>query len=253
MAKKKKSVVGECRICGKHGALSYEHIPNREAYNKETTVEYSWEDVFVKKEHVKGRIVQGGIGEYTLCGKCNNDTGHWYGGEYTKWARTCFEFLKNRKSSSVEPDEAIIVLYNVYPLRFLKQVVVCFFSVTPGLAQTHPELVQYVLNKEEKHLPQNCRFFLNFYFGVKPKLRRWPLAEKITVLQQEGKLIPVAGSIISEITHPPFALVMSDERGFAGAGDITSFTNFDYDQQIKDLTLKLRVVKGELSLPGSFE
>ena len=251
MARQKKKVFGQCRICNKQGILSYEHVPNREAYNKETTIEYSWEDVFVKKEIAKRKMVQGGVGEYTLCEKCNNDTGHWYGDEYTRWARACFEFLKNRKTSSIEPDEATITLHDVYPLRFLKQMVVCFFSVTPSLAQTHPELVKYVLNKEEKHLPQNCLFFLNFYFGTKPKLRRWPIAGKITVLNLN--LVPVASSVISEITHPPFQLIISDEMGFTGAGNITPFTNYDYDQQAKNVTLKLQVIKGESTLPGSFE
>lgn len=218
-----------------------------------TAIEYSWNDVITRKEKAKGKIVQGGIGEYTLCEKCNHNTGHWYGGEYTRWAQACFEFLKNRKPSSVKVDEATITLHNVYPLRFLKQVVVCFFSVTPSLAQTHPGLVQYVLNKEEKHIPENCLFFLNFYFGTKPKLRRWPIAGKISILHQEGNLIPVASSVISEITHPPFELVMSDEIGFSGAGNITTFTNYDYNQQANDVTLKLRVAKGESTFPGSFE
>jgi hypothetical protein len=253
VAKRKKKVSGQCQICGKQGGLSFEHVPNRKAYNKQAIIEYSWEDVFIRKEKAKGKIIQGGIGEYTLCEQCNNDTGSWYGGEYTRWARACFEFLKNRKPSFVEPDEAIMVLHDVYPLRFLKQVAVCFFSVTPGLAQTHPELVNYVLNKEEKRISEDCRFYLNLYFGTKPIIRRWPLAGKITVHYNEGRLIPVGGSIISEVTHPPFALVMSDKMGFAGAGDITPFTDFDYDQQLRNLTLKLRVIKGESSLPGSFE
>jgi hypothetical protein len=253
MAKRKKEVWGQCRICGKQGPLSLEHVPNREAYNKETVIEYSWEDELIKKVKAKGRIVQGGIGEYTLCEKCNNDTGHWYGGEYTAWSRACFEFLKNRKPSSIEPDEAIISLNNVYPLRFLKQVIVCFFSVTSNLAQTHPKLVQYVLNKEENHIPGDCLFFLNFYFGANPKLRRWPIAGKITVRSQEREFIPLASSVISEIAHPPFALVMSDDMGFKHAGNITPFTNFGYDDQAKNLTLKLRVIKGESILPGSYE
>jgi len=250
---KKQTVIGQCKICGKEGRLSYEHVPNREAYNKDTVIEYSWGDVFVRKENVKGKIKQGGIGEYTLCGKCNNDTGHWYGDEYTRWARACFDFLRSRKPSMTEPDEAIMTLHNVYPLRFLKQVVVCFFSVAAGLAQAYPGLVQYVLAKEETHLSDGCRFFMNFYFGAKPKLRRWPIAGKITVIQSKGNIIPIAGSIISEITHPPFELIMSDKTGFVGAGEITSFTNYGYDQLVRNLTLKLQVVKGESSLPGSFE
>lgn len=129
----------------------------------------------------------------------------------------------------------------------------CFFSVTPSLAETHPGLVKYILHKEDKQLPENCKFFLNFYFGDKPKLRRWPLAGKITVMHKDGKLIPLASSILSEITHPPFALTMSEKSGFPGAGDITSFANCDYNQQVKDLILKLQVIKGESTLPGSFE
>ncbi len=64
MAKaRKKNVVGQCRICGKEGGLSFEHVPNRKAYNKETVIEYSWEDVIARKKTDRGKIVQGGIGE----------------------------------------------------------------------------------------------------------------------------------------------------------------------------------------------
>lgn len=252
MVKRKKKILGQCRICGKHGELSFEHIPNRESYNKATVVEYSVEDVLVKKEDGKGNIVQGGIGEYTLCAKCNNDTGHWYGGEYTKWARICFEFLQDHHSLT-ESDEAVITLHDVYPLRFLKQVVVCFFSVTPGLAQDFPELVQFVLNKEETHIPENCLFFLNFYYGDIPKLRRWPIAGKITIFHQEAEMIPLTGSVFSEFTHPPFALVMSDKAGFEKAGNITPFAAYDFDQRVKDITLRLRVLRGKSVLPGSFK
>jgi hypothetical protein len=253
MAKRRKRKSGQCRICGEQDTLSYEHVPNREAYNNQTIIEYSWEDEFVKKRIATPRIVQRGMGQYTLCQKCNNDTGHWYGGEYTGWARACFEFLKSRKPSPVEADEAVVILHDVYPLRFLKQVVVCFFSVTPGLAQTHPGLVGYVLNKQEKRIPEDCQFFMNFYFGAKPKLRRWPLAGKIPVLVQHGQLIPLGAAVISEITHPPFALVLAHGTGFQGAGNITRFTDYDYDQRAKDVALKLQVIKGESTLPGSFD
>jgi hypothetical protein len=46
---------------------------------------------------------------------------------------------------------------------------------------------------------------------------------------------------------------MSDEMGFKRAGNITLFTNYDYGQHAKNLTLKLQVIKGESTLPGSFE
>lgn len=253
MSKKKRKAVGYCAICSQYGPLSFEHVPNREAYNKETTVEYSVQDVLVRKQKARGRIIQGGIGEYTLCEKCNNDTGHWYGAEYAKWARTCFDFLRNRPPQATEPDEAMIVLHDVYPLRFLKQIAVFFFSVAPGLARMQPSLVKFVLEKENTSLPKGSRFFLNFYFGTKPKLRRWPIAAKLSVVYGAGKITPLGHSVISEITHQPFALVMSDETGFAGAGEITAFSGLGYDQKVARQTLKLRVIKGDSALPGSFQ
>lgn len=252
MGRKKRIIVDECRICGSVGDLSFEHVPNREAYNKSTTIEYSWGDVFVKKDQVTGKIVQGGIGEYTLCEPCNNNTGHWYGGEYTRWAKACFEFLQTRTPSITEPDETIIILRDVYPLRFLKQVIVCFFSITPGLSKTYPQLAKFILDKDQTQLPEDCTFFMNFYFGTKPKLRRWPIAGKLTILHKDGKLVPLSNSIISEITHPPFALIMSDKSGFVGAGNITHFADYTYDQH-ENITLKLRVIKGVSTLPGNFE
>ena len=250
MSKKKRVRVGECHICGERGQLSFEHVPNRAAYNRATIIEYSCEDMLLQRQAARKRIVQGGVGRYTLCERCNNNTGHWYGGEYTKWARACFDFLAACQAAGTVPGEAAVTLHNVYPLRFIKQVVVCFFSVAPGLRHTHPQLVQYVLGKEENRLPEGCRFFLNFYHG--PKLRRWPIAGKITVAYGNGRLIPLSGSVLSEITHPPFALIMADETGFVGAGEITGFTRYEYDQ-VENVTLNLRVIRGESLLPGSFQ
>ncbi|MFH1523421.1 MAG: hypothetical protein ABIF04_00480 [Chloroflexota bacterium] len=250
---RKKDVWGRCSICEKQGKLSFEHVPNQAAYNQSAVIEYSWENVLVKKENFKGKIIQGGIGEYTLCESCNNDTGHWYGGEYTRWAKSCFAFLMTHKSSLSDLNEATIKLHNVYPLRFLKQVVVMFFSVTPGLARTYPKLQKYVLDKQETQLPEGCRFYLNFYFGTRPILKRWPLAGKISVRVEGNQIIPISSSIISEMAHPPFAIIMAEDNGFLGAGEITSFTRCGYNQMVKEVTLKLRILKGESALPGGFQ
>ena len=252
MTRKKKDILGQCQICGKHGSLTLEHVPNQAAYNKASVIEYSLEDELTSRKKTIQRITQGGIGGYTLCATCNNDTGHWYGDEYTRWASACLEFLKNVQPSSAQANEASIILHDVYPLRFLKQVIVCFFSVSTGLAQVCPELVPFVLDKYERHFPANCRFFMNFYFGPKPKLRRASLAGKISVQLQAGQIVPISGSVFSEITHPPFALVMSDEMGFEKSGEITSFSQYSYDQQVPNVTLRLQIIRGESVLPGSF-
>jgi hypothetical protein len=248
----RQSVFGQCKICGKQGKQSFEHVPNKKAYNEAKVIEHSFEDVFVKKKNVKGKIVQGGIGEYTLCESCNSNTGAWYGIEYIHWAKTCFDFLRTRTPSPTEPDKAIVHLNNVHPLRFLKQVVVFFFSVAPDLARTYPELKHFVLDKQNTRLPQGCRFFLNLYFGEKPNLKRWPLAANISFRMEGGQIIPVYSSVLSEVAHPPFALTMSEETGFRGAREITSFIKYGYEELV-NLKLKLRVIRGKSEFPGSFE
>src|SRR5262245_8203037 len=129
MMVRRKKVSGKCRICGKEDKLSFEHVPPEAAFNKATVIEYTLES-WITKRKVKGKQRQGGIGEYTLCGQCNSDTGSWYGGEYVTWARTAFDILLHIER---HPDyfsgktEITVTLRNVYPLRFLKQVVTCLF------------------------------------------------------------------------------------------------------------------------------
>lgn len=91
MARRKKKP-GMCRICGKKGDLSFEHVPPQSAFNKTTVIEYTLES-WTTKRKVKGKQRQGGVGEHTLCEQCNNDTGSWYADEYVKWAKTAFDIF----------------------------------------------------------------------------------------------------------------------------------------------------------------
>lgn len=88
-----------------------------------------------------------GAGRYSLWGKCNNDTGSWYGAAYVDVAR-----------------QAMIRLHDpcgMFPLRFLKQIVAMFFSACgPSLQENNPDLVRFVLNREGQRLPLHIRIFL---------------------------------------------------------------------------------------------
>ncbi len=241
--------MGNCQICGQYRKLSFEHVPNKAAFNSSTIIEYSFEDVLVNKADIKGKKVQGGAGKFTLCKQCNNDTGAWYGGEYTQWAKNCMDFLYGRSLRLDFSDEATVTLLRVYPLRFLKQVVTCFFSESPGLARESPELVKFVGDRYEQHLPDKWRFYMNFYYntGKTIPLRRIPIAGIISV-QTDGEVITSTGaSVITEITHPPFQLVMADNY-HKKAGDITLFSQYGYDDQV-NITLRLGVMKGGSPLP----
>ena len=238
---RRKHKSGTCHICGKYGKLSPEHVPPQSAFNNARIVEYTLESWLAKESNPKSRIQQGGIKRHTLCTKCNPDTGSWYGAEYVSWAKTCMSFLYQIPDNI---SEIGIVLQNVYPLRFLKQVVTCFFSIFPdaGFAQANPALVGFVLNKEENNLPSESQFYLSLYQG--PKLRQNPLS---------GLLNPFTGemSVFSEIAHPPFALVMTQGSEFQRGLDITHFKEYKYDEQT-DLVLRLKVGEGHTPYPGDY-
>ncbi len=257
MPRNNKSRTGVCCICGAVGKLSFEHVPPEFAFNDRTVTEYEWKN-FLVAEKSKGRQRQRGAGAYTLCERCNSNTGHWYGAEYAKWAHMCQPILRGCVYMGVT--RGAFSLRDVYPLRFLKQTVTMFFSLigqysSPVFAAKHPPLVEFVLNKESKRLPDGFRFWMNF-FPPNPhgstSLRRNPLSAKITIVQdKKGRLLGVqSGEAFEEITHPPFALYMTMDRAIlSDAQEITSFQNYSY-HETANVTLNLKILRLRFSLSG---
>jgi hypothetical protein len=262
---RRKMVHGMCRICGNYGELSFEHVPPYEAYNRDTVVKHAVKN-WLGKGQVKGRQQQGGSGAHTLCIKCNSDTGSWYGGEYVKWSRVGFDILtqmNKRTAANIKVNEVKADLRNVYPLRFLKQVAVCLFSVINSphaeFARNNPALVNFVLNREETRLPDECQFYLRLCAPSLPRtfLRHWPLAAKLTVSHTEDengniRFLPnVQASIFTEMTHPPFMLMMPYGTGFPDATNITPYKDYRYDEAV-DLEINLKVGQSASPWPGGF-
>lgn len=258
-------MIGVCRICGQYGPLSFEHVPPREAFNKISVIEYTLES-WATKRRVKGKPRQGGIGQYSICETCNNNTGSWYGGEYVKWSRIGHDILDlasqhTSRVSSVA--ETPVTLKNVYPLRFLKQVAACFFSVINSseaeFAKHNPALVRFVLDKSETNLSGDYQFYLRLNRQSSPKtmLRQYPLAGKLTVTYTKDErgavksFQNVSPSLFSEISHPPFMLIMTPGTVFPNATNITHFKNYQYDDEV-ELTLLLKIGDSSSPLPGNF-
>jgi hypothetical protein len=262
---RRKSVTGVCRICGQYGVLSFEHVPPQEAFNKSTVIEYTLES-WAAKRSIKGKQHQGGVGQYTLCETCNNNTGSWYGGEYVKWSRIGFDvltLLSQHASHFANIAETAVSLKNVYPLRFLKQAATFFFSVINSpqaeFAKHNPDLVKFVLDRSETNLPADCQFYLRLYKQSSPEttLRRYSLAGKIDVIStkdQTGAIKPFENggpSAFSEFSHPPFMLIMTHGTKFPNATNITYFKDYQYDDEV-ELTLVLKIGESASPLPGSF-
>jgi len=114
---------GKCHICGNVGPLSFEHVPPRRAFNERPVIKAQFEDIvgLGPDEPIRGKIQQRGMGEYTLCPTCNNNTGSWYGKNFVDWCYQGFEILLRSKGKP-----SLIYLNYLFPLRILKQI--RFFS-----------------------------------------------------------------------------------------------------------------------------
>lgn len=213
---------GYCHICGQYKPLSFEHVPPRSAYNNKTVLKSTLEDLLNLPPDVQGnyKISQKGAGEYTLCEKCNNNTGKWYGGEYVKLAHRALHVIHQATSNKVTFNTG-----KFYPLRFLKQVMSFFCSINDAnFAKSNPDLQEFILNKDRLGFPQNM--FLSMYLNMKGKGRYFPLSAKGEI----GR----GFEIISEFSFPPFGFVFSidkpimDNRLF----DVKFFSSYGYNQGV---------------------
>jgi hypothetical protein len=194
--------IGTCCICGEVGSLTFEHVPPRAAFNNhrifEADIEKLMEGNWAPGEvPTNGVYKQKGAGRYSLCGKCNNDTGAWYGEPYVQVAKQAMFLLYRSRG-----DMSLAYPYGMYPLRFLKQVVTMFFSACgPGLQERNPELVRFVLNREMRQLPRKFQFFAYLHHPESAAIRQSGLTG---VIKGPGRQ-----HVFSEIAFPPFGFIMS--------------------------------------------
>lgn len=215
--------IGECHICGIKAKLTKEHIPPKGAFNKNDFYISKSNPLMDKRNETDFKKLvefdfnnsikkQGGISYYTLCKKCNNDTGSWYANDYIHWIRGV---------KSLTPEDKIITFF---PLRVIKQVISMFFSLNHiKLRDTHPKLINFILSKEQKKLPKGIRIYAyNYLVGGLRYLSNNILYSKGTIYN------------LSEILFPPVGFVMSIDGGKPDdrLTEITWFASYDYDEKI---------------------
>jgi hypothetical protein len=238
----KKQVIGICHICGRNGKLSKEHVPPRAAFNDISFILAKAEEIIKlgPGEKPKGKIKQGGISEFTLCGKCNNDTGGWYGRQFVAWCRQGMEILICAKGIPT-----LFYMNYLFPLPVIKQIISMFCSInSPSFAKANPELIPFLLNKEKKYLNPKYRIFC--YYNIEGNARYVGLAAKMDIFSG-------LKGVLSEISFPPFGYVMTlnteppDDRLF----EITHFSKYDYNE-FAVMNLKLPVLPTHLWYPGDY-
>jgi hypothetical protein len=234
---------GRCQICGIEGPLSFEHVPPRAAFNDRPVILTTFEQALTHglDTDPTGTVQQRGAGRFTLCPRCNNETGSRYGRAFVEWCQGGYDILdRTRGSAGYQID-----MHDIYPLRVVKQIITMFFSVNgPTFAERYPDLVQFVLDKERKYL--DPRYTIGAYFAPTGGIRHLPLGRMLDIF--DGR-----NAYFSEIAFFPFGYVLTidsdmwDRRLF----DITHFSRDEYGER-RWVTMWLPVLATHLPIPGDY-
>jgi hypothetical protein len=234
------TVTGKCRICGSEGPLSFEHVPPKSAFNESPAFLQTMDEWMDSGKKRRGRVQQRGFGGFTLCERCNNNTGAWYGSEYVKWARELGRFvLEKPEGASI----AKLWLNDVFPLRFLKQAVTCLFSANqPVFGESNPELVSFVLDRDRKGLSPKYEVYLTLVAG---SLRSVGVSAKADVRQRDLNVSRM--QVLTEFAHMPFAVRMTLKADFVDPlGRISHFAQYGFDEKCG---IRIALPVGDIASP----
>ena len=166
-----KKLYGKCALCRKECELTFEHIPPRAAFNS-TPVRPVTGDKIIKDQDRMPWDASGlpytnqqrGMGKFTLCKECNNNTGAWFGNDYNQISHVLHQTLSEHIPSSVNG----IGIKEVFPLRFLKQVISMFCSINNFEDPRIEILRKFVLNKTKTGLDKTkykiCMYFTRSHY-----------------------------------------------------------------------------------------
>jgi len=237
---------GICHLCGIQTKLSFEHVPPQSAFNDQGILRSTFEQM-LENEHpddFEGRQQQRGAGGYTLCEKCNNDTGLWYVPAFTSWAQQAMRFVIGTRGRPT-----LEYPFNLFPLRVLKQVICMFFSVNGTYFQkAHPDLVRFTLNKESRDLPERVRVYAFYTFSNRSR------SSGVTAVAKGFGSGNSTIHAFSEITFPPFGFVLTVQSDPPQPGfcEIFGFSQFEYRDWRCGITMRLPLMPIYTVFPGDY-
>lgn len=239
---------GKCALCRQECELSFEHIPPRSAFNYKPVKSVTGDKILNDPDRMPWDTdgleysnQQRGMGKFSLCDSCNKNTGRWYGTAYKRMAQAGHLLL----SDHISPDENLVIVKDIYPLRFIKQVISMFCSVNSIEDDRLPELRQFVLNQQETGLDKS-KYKLCMYF-TKSRYRKYA---PLSIIINDINGAPIC-TVVSEITAYPLGFTLffnpTDALVFDGV-DITGFADFGYDEKA-DIGLPICILEMNDLLP----
>ncbi|MEK7724938.1 MAG: hypothetical protein AAB336_11345 [Acidobacteriota bacterium] len=227
MAKVRKN--GFCRLCDSFTELSFEHVPPKSAFNDKRvllhSLSYINDNSYQIAKKTPARNHNRGLGEHSLCERCNNLTGAWYGTAYSEWAKQGMIYL-----DVIEKSSSIDIPFYIQPLNVLKQMATMTLAMSNGgFVNKHIELKRFVLNKRDRFLPKEYLFYV--YLTNKKSEARY-MAETVSLNIFTGE----SDFVLAEVALPPFGFVvlsaMPEKKSSVKSENLCSinhFANYDYN------------------------
>ena len=241
---------GTCAICEETCILTFEHIPPKAAFNNKPSRVYSMENILEKTKdskqipksfeglHYSDR--QKGYGDYLLCAKCNNMTGHLYAPAYINFNNSILKLIADNyddymKATGLQLDARI------KPLNFAKQVLSMFCCSYPKIKKQYPIIQKLILNKDMNIQDGNYPFQLLMFLLTPDSIPG--STGPIALLMNDGRI-----DAKFEIDFPPLGFQIYESKTNNNAMDITSFLTFKYDETA-DINSLLPIYKKDTIFP----
>lgn len=144
---------GICRLCGKAGPLTEEHVPPEGAFNDAKVL-------FHRMRPVGGQLLRyaedkpRGNTLAVLCKRCNNTTGSIYGTEYVPFVKDVANHADGKRHG-----ERVQFTARTFPLRIVKQVLTTLCATSGDLGSEMPYIRKLLKNRLETGLPSGYRIF----------------------------------------------------------------------------------------------
>lgn len=236
---KRKMQIGICRLCKKEKKLSFEHIPPRVAFNKNTRYYSISHGDFANQSFLDykptGRVQQGGLGYYTLCRDCNSFLNNNYVRPFSKWANVGMDINLKYDFQYIEFEAN-----NQNPLRILKQIVSMFICMNDVyFTELYPELLDFILDVKKTELPDKYKIY--HYLNKEGQIRTLGL----TFTNMYGA--------VCELTFPPFGYVLNIDNGneLNHLTEITGWRNYE-DSRNHSFTIGLYRYPTHIPIPLDF-
>lgn len=239
---------GICALCRKHfDDLTFEHIPPRSAFNATPAKPITGEGVLEDNRMpwdttgLPYKNQQQGMGKYSLCKTCNNNTGSWYGDEY----RIVAQVVHNILSEPIDSKYQAFCIRKIHPLRFIKQVLSMFCSIN-NFEDDRIEIIRKFVSDKDAVGLDKSKYKVCMYLTKSRFMKYNPL----TVILRKGET-RYESIALTEITAYPLGFIVyfdpTDTFHYNGF-DITHFSDCQYDD-IADIQMPLCIYEMNDILP----